>query len=119
MTFPDKERILKVLNKIEKGKISPTNIISDDASPIDKMKFNICQKIIKFKRTYEYSSKEIAEIVGVGPAVISRVLHCQIDKFKIDTLLSYYFCLIVSSQDKRLIRKFNKELADFLSDDVA
>jgi hypothetical protein len=119
MSYPDKKRILKVLANIEKGKVKPTSIINKDSSPMDKMKFNICQKIIKFKRMNNYTNKELSEIVNVGPAVISRVLHCQIDKFKIDSLLGYYFCLVMSSNDKKLMKKFNKELAEFLVDDAA
>ena len=119
MGYPDKSRILKVLANIEKGKIKPTSIINKDSSPMDIMKFNICQKIIKFKRIHEYTNKDLSEIVDVGPAVISRVLHCQIDKFKIDSLLGYYFSLVISSNDKKLMKKFNKELAEFLMDDAA
>ncbi|MDA9189644.1 hypothetical protein N9O57_01550 [bacterium] len=119
MSYPDKDRILKVLDNIKKGKQRPTIAIGKNASPLDKMKFNICQQIIKFKRVHDYTSKELSEIIDVGPAVISRVLHCQIDRFKIDSLLGYYFCLVTSSNDKKLIKKFNKELAGFLSDEVA
>jgi hypothetical protein len=115
MSYPDKDRIYKVLDRIEKGKIKPTRLIGKDSSPIDKMKFNVCQKIIKFKRINEYSNKELAEIIDVGPAVISRVLHCQIDRFKVDSLLSYYLSLVVSTKDKKLMKSFEKELADFLS----
>ena len=115
MSYPDKERIYKVLDNINSGKMKPTEIISDDASPIEKMKFNICQKIIKFKRTRDYSNKNLAEIIDVGPAVISRVLHCQIDRFKVDSLLGYYFSLVVSTKDKKLMKNFEKELSEFLS----
>ena len=86
---------------------------------MDKMKFNICQKIIKFKRIKNYSNKDLSEIIDVGPAVISRVLHCQIEKFKIDSLLGYYLCLVISSNDKKLMKSFNKELTEFLADDAA
>ena len=115
MSFPDKERIYKVLDRIDKGNMKPTSLIGSDASPIDKMKFNICQKVIKFKRVRDYSNKELAEIIDVGPAVISRVLHCQIDRFKVDALLGYYFSLVVSTKDKKLMKSFEKELTEFLS----
>ncbi len=119
MGYPDRERILKVLDKIESGKIKATNVIDKNSSPIDLVKFNICQQILKFKRNRDYTNKELSEIIGVGPAVISRVLHCQIDRFKVDSLLNYYFCLIVSAKDKKLLKKFNKELAEFLTGDAA
>ncbi len=119
MTYPNRERIFKVLDKIKKGKIRPTILIGKEASPMDKMKFNICQQILKFKRTKKYSNQDISELIGVGPAVISRILHCQIERFKIDSLISYYSCLIISSKDKKLITKFDKEVASFLLDDAA
>ena len=119
MAYPDKDRILKVMKNIKKGKMKPTMVVGKDASPMDKMKFNICQQIIRFKRMNDYTNKELAEIIGVGPSVISRVLHCRIERFKIDSLLGYYFCLLISSDDKKLMKKFNKELEEFLSDYAA
>lgn len=119
MSYPDKERIFKVLDKIKSGKIKPTEIIHAKASPIDKMKFNICQQILRFKRENAYSNLELSEILGVGPAVVSRILHCQINKFKVDSLLSYYFSLVISSKNPKLIKQFNQELSDFLKDEAA
>lgn len=119
MSYPDKERIFKVLDKIKSGKIRPTQLLGASASPIDKMKFNICQQILNFKREKNYSNLELAEIIGVGPAVISRILHCQISRFKVDSLLAYFFALVVSSKNNKLIKKFNEELSEFLKDMAA
>lgn len=119
MSYPDKERIFKVLDKIKKGKIKSTEVLSSSASPIEKMKFNLCQQILKFKRVNHYSNIELSEIMGVGPAVVSRILHCQISKFKVDSLLSYYFSLVLSSNNNKLIKQFNEELSDFLKDSAA
>jgi hypothetical protein len=119
MSYPDKERMFKVLDKLKSGKIRPTQVLSASASPIDKMKFNICQQILKFKRENNYSNLELAEIIGVGPAVISRILHCQISRFKVDSLLGYFFALVVSSKNNKLIKKFSEELSEFLKDRAA
>ncbi len=119
MSYPDKDRIFKVLDKIKSGKIKPTKVINENASPIDKMKFNICQQVLKFKRENGYSNLVLAEIIGVGPAVVSRILHCQIDRFKVDSLLSYYFSLVISSKNPKLLKKFNNELSSFLKDEAA
>lgn len=119
MSFPDQDRIFKVMDKIKKGKVKPTKIIDKNSSPLDIMKFNICQQVIKFKRDHEYLNQELAEIIGVGPAIISRVLHCEIDRFKIDSLLNYYLCLMMSTKNKKLMAKVNKELIEFLKDDAA
>jgi hypothetical protein len=119
MSYPDKKRIFKVLDKIKSGKMKPTEIIDAKASPIDKMKFNICQQILKFKRENNYTNLDLAEIIGVGPAVISRILHCQISRFKVDSLLSYYFLLVSSSKNSKLLKQFNEELSDFLKNEAA
>ena len=119
MSYPNQERIFKVMDKIKSGKIRATHLIDDSATPIDKMKFNICQAILLFKREHNFSNLELSEILDVGPAVISRILHCQITKFKVDSLLSYYFSLVISSKDKKLIKKFNEELSTFLKDFAA
>ncbi|MDH4467951.1 MAG: hypothetical protein QE271_07825 [Bacteriovoracaceae bacterium] len=119
MSYPNQERIFKVLDKIKSGKIKATQLIDKSASPIDKMKFNICQAILLFKREHNFSNLELAQILGVGPSVVSRILHCQISKFKVDSLLGHYFSLIVSSKNKNLIKKFNNELSEFLKNLVA
>ncbi len=119
MSYPDKERIFKVLDKIKSKKIRSTEIADASASPIDKMKFNICQQILKFKREKNYSNLDLSNIIGVGPAVVSRILNCQISKFKVDSLLGYYFSLVVSSKNPKLLRQFNRELSDFLKDEAA
>jgi predicted XRE-type DNA-binding protein len=116
MSYPNQERIFKVLDKINAGKIKSTELIDKSASPIDKMKFNICQAILLFKREHNFSNLELSEILDVGPAVVSRITHCRIAKFKVDSLLNYYFTLVVSSKDKKLIKKFNEELSTFLKD---
>lgn len=119
MSYPSREEILKVLDKIKKGKIKSTIIIDSSAPPIDQMKFNICQKIIRFKNVNDYSSLELSDIIGVGPAVISRILHCQIDRFKIDTLLEYYSSLVMSTKNNKLIKQFKQEVSGFLKDVAA
>ena len=117
MKFPDKKRVLEVLKKIKRKRIAPTRLLHKNASVVDKIKFNICQKIIRFKRESGYSNKEIADIIGVTPAVTSRIIHCNIEKFKIDSLLSYYECLLMAHQDKRAILVFRKQLDEFLKDE--
>jgi hypothetical protein len=118
MNYPDKEKIFKVLDKIKSGKIKPTEIADAKASPIDKMKFNICQQILRFKREKNYSNLELSEIIGVGPAVVSRILHCQINRFKVDSLLGYYFSLVISSKNPKRFRQFNEELSEFLREEA-
>jgi hypothetical protein len=114
MAYPDKDQIVKILELIEKGKIKPTRFVGKDEPPIDQMKFNLCQRMIRFKREQELTSQHIAKILDIGPAVVSRIMHCEIDRFKVDSLLNYYFALLISTDNDKLVAKFKKEVASFL-----
>jgi len=119
MKYPEKERILKVLEQIEQKKILPTKLLSHDASTTQKVKFGICQKIIRYRRETEYTGKELAEILGVTPAVISRILHCNIERFTIDTLLAYYEKLLFAKKDKKALKEFKKQFEMLFADEAA
>jgi predicted XRE-type DNA-binding protein len=116
MKFPDNKRILKILDLIQKNKLKSLRIPPVDAPALDKMKFNICQKILKFKMNNNYSSKELALILGVSPAMISRIAHAEIEKFKIDSLISYYETLLLTKNNKKVLNQFNKSISKFLKD---
>jgi predicted XRE-type DNA-binding protein len=116
MKYPDKERVLKVLDMIQKKKLKSLKVPPIDAPALDKMKFNICQKILKFKMDNNYSSKDLALILDVSPAMISRIAQAEIEKFKIDSLLSYYETLLVTKNNKKVLNQFNKTISKFLKD---
>lgn len=116
MKYPDKKRIASIMHKVKKRKMKSTLVIDKNASPVDQIKFNICQQIIKFRRDQELLNKEIAEIIGVGPAVVSRILHCEISKFKIDSLLSYFISLVASLNNAKREKELNRKLASFMAD---
>jgi predicted XRE-type DNA-binding protein len=114
MEYADRVRILKIMQEIKKNKIKPMEVIGDDAPPLDQMKFNLCQRIIKFKKQHGLNNQDISKILEVGPAVISRIFHCQIVRFKVDSLLGYYFALLISTDNDKVVEKFKKEVASFL-----
>ncbi len=115
MSYPTQDEIAKVLDLIEKGRIKATRLIPPNAPLPDQVKFALCQKMLKFKRVHGYSNKELASLIGVTPAVVTRILHCHIERFKIDSLLSYYECLLLSLKSKKAISEFKKELAGLLN----
>ncbi len=119
MRYPEKERIIKVLEKIEQKKVLPTKLLSADAPISDKIKFAICQKMIRYKREMEFTGKELADILGVTPAVTSRILHCAIERFTIDTLICYYEKLLFAKKDKKALKEFKKQLENLFMDQAA
>lgn len=73
---------------------SPDTMVSfnvpSDAPVADKIKFELCQLILKFKLKHRLSSVKLASLLDCPPPRVSEILHCRIEKFTIDKLLSYY-----------------------------
>jgi predicted XRE-type DNA-binding protein len=88
MGFPSKEQIKKALEKLEK--IDGTLALPENPNVLEKFRWDICQKFIKYKRTHNCSQKKLAEILKVDEPKISKILHHRIDEFSTDRLISLY-----------------------------
>jgi predicted XRE-type DNA-binding protein len=88
MGFPDKKTLDKVRAKLEK--MEGTLMLSPDASPLEKLRWDICQKFLQYKNKHEMTQDEMAEILGVDKAKISKILHHRIDEFSTDRLITLY-----------------------------
>lgn len=88
MSFPDKKRLEKVKAKLEKTK--GTLMLSPYASPLEKLRWDLCQKFIQYKQEHNLSQDEIAEMLGVDKAKVSKILRHRIDEFSTDRLISLY-----------------------------
>jgi len=88
MPFPDKKKLQEIREKLsnKEGSLSlPTN-----ASPLEKLRWDICQKFIKFKRTNNLTQKKLAKMIETDESKVSKILHHRIEEFSTDRLLSFY-----------------------------
>lgn len=88
MGFPKKTEINEMLKKLEKKKGSVA--LSADASPLEKFRFGICQRFLKYKLEKNLTQKELAEIVEIDEAKMSKILHHRIKEFSTDRLVNLY-----------------------------
>lgn len=88
MSFPKKTEIDEMLKKLEKEK--GTIALSPDATPLDKFRFGICQKFLKYKLQNNLTQKELAKIVEIDEAKMSKILHHRIKEFSTDRLINLY-----------------------------
>jgi predicted XRE-type DNA-binding protein len=79
MKFPSK----KTLDSMRKNlaKAEGTLLISPDASPLEKFRWDLCQKFVRYKMDHELSQDQLAELLGVDKAKVSKILHHRIDEF--------------------------------------
>ncbi len=88
MKFPSKKTVNAMLKKLEKS--SGTLMIAPNASPLEKFRWDLCQKFLQYKMTHDLSQDQLAELLGVDKAKVSKILHHRIDEFSIDRLVTLY-----------------------------
>jgi len=88
MGFPSKTEIERALKKLEKSE--GTLALHENASPREKLRFDLCQKFLKYKKSHGLNQKELGELLGVDEAKVSKILHHHIDEFSTDRLIDLY-----------------------------
>jgi predicted XRE-type DNA-binding protein len=82
------EAVLKVMRKrLSKGIASRP--LPENASLVDKIKYSICEEILKYKLKHNFTQRQIAEQIGENESLVSKIVHYHIDEFTIDRLLKY------------------------------
>lgn len=89
MGFPSKSDIKKISKKLEE--VDGTFMISEKPTPLEKLRWEACQKFISYKRKNKITQKELAKKMGVDEAKVSKILRHKIDEFTTDRLLNLLY----------------------------
>lgn len=84
MTFPSQKEISKILKNIKDDDF--THVLNENASNVDKTKFELCQNFIAFINHKNYSQAELARLLEVDRSRINWIIKCKIEHFTIDRL---------------------------------
>ncbi len=88
MGFPSKTEINRALKKLEKKE--GTLGLPENPTPLEKFRFDLCQKFLKYKMEHKLTQKQLAEELGIDEAKVSKILHHRIKEFSTDRLISLY-----------------------------
>lgn len=88
MGFPDKKELERALKKLEKAE--GTLALKRDATPLDRFRFDLCQKFVKYKKSHNLNQKELAKVLGIDEPKMSKILRHRIDEFSTDRLIELY-----------------------------
>ncbi len=92
----DIEEILEQLNHIP-GVNSPFS---------ERLKFKLCQQILKYKIKRDLTNTEMAKILSTNQARISEICRCQYHLYTVDRLID--LVQILSTHDNELKAKLEK-----------
>lgn len=83
--------------------------LPENASELERSKYNICQNIARYQKKNEISLKDLAYELGISLNKLDDILYCRINLLKLDNLVSYlekldiHFHLEIMKEDKRLL----------------
>lgn len=63
--------------------------LPENASELEKSKYEICQSIAKYKRINEVPLRNLSYELGISLSKLDNVLYCRINLLKLDDLASY------------------------------
>jgi predicted XRE-type DNA-binding protein len=88
MKFPTEKELEKNRKKLEKTEGSL--VLSPNASPIEKLRYEICRHFVVYKREHDLSCKDLAKLIGVDESLMSKILRYRHDRFSTDKLIDMF-----------------------------
>jgi transcriptional regulator with XRE-family HTH domain len=64
-------------------------VLPEDASPADKLKYNLCRMMVEYRLKEKISQKELAKQLGTDEPEVSRILRYRIERYTVDRLIHY------------------------------
>ena len=101
MSFPNKEEIERVSSKLKD--VEGTLLPPENPTPIEQLRWEICQKFVIYKMDNKITQKELAAQLGVDEAKISKILRHRIDEFTTDRLVKLFY---------KIDKKFSLKIID-------
>ncbi|WNE41933.1 MAG: hypothetical protein AD073_000268 [Mycoplasmataceae bacterium] len=79
----------EIIRKMEDPNYEVTYHLPPNSSEIEKVKYQLCQDILKFKRTHNFSKEEISKRLNINTIKVGEILHFHIYKFNLEELINY------------------------------
>lgn len=86
MKYPNKKQIDDLINSMSDDDFSV--LIPDDATDVEKIKFELCKNFIVYLREHKMTQVELANLLAVDKSRINWIVKYRIEHFSIDYLYS-------------------------------
>jgi predicted XRE-type DNA-binding protein len=87
--WPNEKDLLEIREGLSFDNVQGSTVLGDDAPLVDRIKQDLCSKIVQYHLSAKISQKKLGEKLGVDEPEMSRILHYKIDRYSIDRLVGY------------------------------
>jgi predicted XRE-type DNA-binding protein len=88
MSFPSKKKLDKIKEKLKNKE--GFQMLSPDADELAKLRFRVCQDLLKYAKKNKLTATEMADILSIPGSDMSRIFNHNIERFSTDKLLKLY-----------------------------
>lgn len=105
MPFPNDKILADARKKLRQR---PGTVLPGDRvlSVTDKLKHGLCSLFVQYFNSHNLTQAEMASLLELDPAIVSKILHYKYGKFTVDYLISHLAPLYKeSSWDIKIVQK--------------
>ena len=86
MSFPSEKQLKSIRAKL--SKVEPSRLLPKNASKAERLKYQLCEKFVRYLMDNEMSQVQLAKKVKVSPSRINEIVKYRIDLFTVDKLIN-------------------------------
>jgi len=88
--WPSDQEIEEVIKETSRPDYPYANyILPDNANPTEKIKYNLCQNISRYKRQNNLSEAKLTKMLGVNEEKLIDILFSKIYNLNLEELITY------------------------------
>jgi predicted XRE-type DNA-binding protein len=87
--WPNEKELAEIRERLSSNEVLGSTVLGPDASVVDRIKQDLCSKIVQYHLATGTSQQELALKLGVDEPEMSRILHYKIERYSIDRLVGY------------------------------
>ncbi len=85
--LPSKKDLERILKDLEDK--PGTEMLGPEATDLERLKFDICQVIVKYMVKKDLTQRALAKELGINESLVSNLVHHKIHLFTVDRLMGY------------------------------
>lgn len=87
--WPNEKVLSEIRERLSSDDFEGSTVLGPDADLSDRIKQNLCSKIVEYLIRNKLTQKELAKKLDIDEPEMSRILHYKIDRYTIDRLVDY------------------------------